>query len=137
MRGDHRVERHRLSGRGGDPALPGQLLRAARVRPGRVQQVGERVIVGRLTGRLELELEILEEVDAADLGQLHLGGLAEHRLFGALEHHLQCVPDRAGEQQRHVVGSGAHERGADHGQWVSGAVPEPLELVEDDDEVIR
>ena len=84
-------------------ALPGELLGAARVRAGGVQQVVERVLVGRLAGGLELVVEVLEEVDPADLRQLQVGRLAEQRLLGVLEHHLQRVADRAREEQRDVV----------------------------------
>jgi hypothetical protein len=41
----------------------------------------QRILVGRLAGRLELEVEVLQEVDAGDRGQLHLGSLAEYRLL--------------------------------------------------------
>ena len=104
---------------------------------GGAEQVVERVLVRRLAGRLELEVQVLEEVDAADRRQLHLGGLAEDRLLGVLEHHLQRVADRSREQQRDVVGARAHQRRADDRQRIARAVAQALELVEDDDEVIR
>jgi hypothetical protein len=96
---DRDLERDRVSARGVGPALPGELLGAARMGTGRVQQIVQRVLVSGFVGRLKLEVEVLEEVGARDRGQLHLGGLAEDRLIGALQHHLQGVTDRTGEQQ--------------------------------------
>ena len=59
-------ELDRLSVRGVGPALPGQLLGAAGMGSGRVEQIVQRVIVSGFTGRLELEVEVLEEVGALD-----------------------------------------------------------------------
>jgi hypothetical protein len=78
----------------------------------RVQEIRERV-VGGLPGRLELEVQILQELDPADHRQLHLGRLAEDRLIGVLQHHLQRVADGAGEQQRNVVGARTRQRRTD------------------------
>jgi hypothetical protein len=59
----------------------------------------------RLAGRLVLVVEVFDEVDAVDHRQLLGDRLAEDGLIGVLEHHLERVADRAGEQQRHVVGA--------------------------------
>jgi hypothetical protein len=88
VRVDHGPETDRLSRQGVHPTAPGELLGAAGVGAGRAQQVPERLVVCGLPGRLELEVEVLEEVRACNRRQLHLGGLAEYRLIGALEHHL-------------------------------------------------
>ena len=41
--------------------------------------------------------QVLHELDRADRWQLHLLCLAEDRLVRALEHHLEGVPDRPGQ----------------------------------------
>ena len=137
MGADHRLERDGLTVRGVGPRLPRELLGAARVRAREIEEMGECLLLGRLSGRLELEVQILEKVGSLDARQLHPGGLAEDRLVGVLEHHLQRIADRSGEQQRDVVGTRAHQRRADDRQRVARAVPESLELVEDDHEVLR
>jgi hypothetical protein len=102
-----------------------------------IEQVRERLLVGRLAGGLELIVEVFQEVRPVDDGQLHLDGLTERRLVGVLEHHLQRIADRSGEEQRDVIGARAHQRRADDRQRLARTMPEPLELIEDDHEVLR
>jgi hypothetical protein len=62
VRIDDVLEGDSLPGLHGVPRFPGQLLRPPWVRLGERDEVVERVLIGGLAGRFELEVEVLPEI---------------------------------------------------------------------------
>ena len=68
--------------------------------PGQVEEVVERLLGCWLSGRLEAVVEVLEELGAVDLGELHLVRFIKDRFVALVEHHLQRLPNAPGRGHR-------------------------------------
>ncbi|HEY2141434.1 MAG TPA: hypothetical protein VGG98_05185 [Solirubrobacteraceae bacterium] len=67
---------------------------------------------------------------------MSLEGLVEEGLTTVVEHHLQVLSGRTGEQQRDVPHTRTDQSRSDDRQWLSRTAIQALELIEADDDMV-